>query len=95
MVEERVYVERGPSGLGIFLALVVIVSLVVVGVLWGSGALVVNRDAQNRVQVTFDPSRAENTGNDVLDKTGKALEHAGEKMERQAHKPANDRPTQR
>lgn len=95
MVEERVYVERGPSGLGIFLALVVIVSLVVVGVLWGSGALVVNRDAQNRVQVTFDPSQAENAGNDALDKTGKALEHAGEKMERQAHKPATERPIQR
>jgi hypothetical protein len=95
MVEERVYVERGPSGLGIFLALVVIVSLVVVGVLWGTGGLTVNRDAQNRVQVTFDPSRAQNAGNDALDKTGRALEHAGQKIERQAHKPTNERPVQR
>lgn len=95
MVEERVYVERGPTGLGIFLGLIVVVLVVVVGVLWGTGALVVGRDAQDRVQITYDPARAEHAGDDMLDKTGKALEHAGEKIERQAHKPNTERPVQR
>ncbi|HVX14699.1 MAG TPA: hypothetical protein VHC22_26155 [Pirellulales bacterium] len=93
MVDERVYVARGPSGLGIFLAIVVVL-LIVVGVLWGSGSLVVGHDANNRFQVTFDPGRAEHAGDDVLDKTGKALEHAGEKMQRQAHKPSPPQPAQ-
>jgi hypothetical protein len=95
MVEERVYVERGPSGLGIFLAIVILLMVIIGGVLWSSGALVVNRDAHNRVQVTFDPSRAENASDDMLDKTGKALEHAGQKIERQAHTPAHDQPVKR
>jgi uncharacterized membrane protein YqiK len=95
MVEERVYVERGPRGLGTFLAIVVVVFLIVAGVSWLSGALVVNHDAQNRVQITFDPSRAEHAGDDALDETGKALEHAGEKMQRQAHKTPPQPPVQR
>jgi hypothetical protein len=86
MVEERVYVERGPSALGVFLAIIVIAFLVVGGVLWSTGALVVGRDAQNRLQVTFDPARAENAGDDALEKTGQALEDAGEKIKRQARK---------
>lgn len=86
MVEERVYVERGPSALGVFLVIVVVAFVAVGAVLWGTGALVVNRDAQNRVQVTFDPARAEHAGDDALDKTGQALEDAGEKMQRQARK---------
>lgn len=94
MVEERVYVSRGPSGLGLFLGLV-LVALIVVGVLWGTGALTVQHDAQNRVQITLDPSQAEHAGDDALDKTGKALERAGEKIERQAHKPQNEQPVQR
>lgn len=93
MIDERVYVARGPSGLGIFLAFVVVL-LIVVGVLWGAGALVVGRDANNHLQVTFDTGRAEHAGDDVLDKTGKALEHAGENMQRQAHKPAPPQPAQ-
>jgi hypothetical protein len=95
MVEERVYVERGRSGLGIFLSIAIILLLVVGGILWSTGALVVNRDAQDRVHVTYDPSRAKNAGSDVLGKTGKALEHAGEKIERQAHKPTGREPVQR
>lgn len=95
MVEERVYVERGPSGLGMFLAIVILLMIVIGGVLWSTGALVVGRDAQDRVQVTFDPSRAENAGDDMLDKTGKALERTGRKIERQAHKPPNDQPARR
>ncbi|HQU43819.1 MAG: hypothetical protein B7Z73_03135 [Planctomycetia bacterium 21-64-5] len=88
MVEERVYVDRGPSGLGLFLGLLLVVAIVV-GVLWGTGALTVQQGPRNRVEVTFDPSRAEHAGDDVLDKTGKSLERAGEKMQRQANK--NDR----
>lgn len=86
MTEERVYVERGPSALGMFLAIIVIAFLVVGGVLWGTGALVINRDPQNRVQMTFDPDRAERAGDDALEKTGQALESAGEKLKRQARK---------
>lgn len=94
MVEERVYVERGPSGLGLLIGLLVVVGIVV-GVLWGTGALTMQRDAQNRVEITLDPSRAEHAGDDVLDKTGKALENAGEKMQRQSHNPQREQPTRR
>ena len=94
MVEERVYVQRGPSAAGLFLGLLIVVA-VVVGVLWGTGALTVGRDAQDRVQVTFDPARAKHAGDDALDKTGKALENAGEKIQRQAHKPERQEPVQR
>lgn len=86
MVEERVYVERGSRALGVFLAVIVIAVLVVGGVLWSTGALVVDRDAQNRVRMTFDPARAEHAGDDALEKTGQALEKAGEKVKRQARK---------
>lgn len=94
MVEERVYVQRGPSGLGVFLGLVIVVA-VVLAVLWGTGVMTVGRDAQNRVHVTFDARQADHAGNDMLDKTGKALEHAGQKLERQAHKPNAPEPVQR
>ena len=94
MVVERVYVNRGPSGLGLFLGLVLVL-LIVVGVLWGTGALTVRHDPQNRVEITLDPSRAEHAGDNALDKTGKALENAGEKMQRQAHKPDVQSPAQR
>lgn len=86
MVEERVYVERGPSALGVFLAIVVVAFIVVGAVLWSTGALIVNRDPQNRVQVTYDPARAEHAGDNALEKTGQALENAGEKIKRQARK---------
>ena len=94
MVEERVYVQRGPSAAGLFLGLLIVVAIIV-GVLWGTGALTVGRDAQNRVQVTFDPAQAEHAGDDALDKTGEALEHAGEKIQRQAHKPNRQERVQR
>lgn len=92
MAEERVYVERGPSALGVFLAIVVVAFLVVGGVLWSTGALLVNRDAQNRVQITYDPDRAEHAGDDALEKTGQALENAGDKIKRQARKNDAQRP---
>jgi hypothetical protein len=94
MVEERIYVQRGPSAAGLFLGLLIVVAIVV-GVLWGTGALTVGRDAHNRVQITLDPSQAEHAGDDVLDKTGKALENAGEKIQQQAHKPNPQEPAQR
>ena len=94
MVEERVYVQRGPSGVGLFLGLLAVLAIVV-GVLWGTGALTVRHDAQNRVQITLDPSQAEQAGDKALDKTGKALERAGEKIERQAHKPKPEQPANR
>jgi hypothetical protein len=86
MVDERVYVERGPSAGGVLLGLI-LVAAVVVAVLWGTGVMTVGRDAQNRVQITFDAGQAEHAGDDMLGKTGEALKHAGEKIERQAHKP--------
>ena len=91
MADERVYVERGPSGAGLFLGLLVVFAIVV-GVLWGTGALTVQRGPQDRVEVTFDPNRAEHAGDDMLDKTGQALERAGEKIQRQAHKPDREQP---
>jgi ABC-type transporter Mla subunit MlaD len=94
MVEERVYVQRGPSGVGVLLGLIV-VAAVVLAVLWGTGVMTVGRDAQNRLHITFDANQAEHAGDDVLDKTGKALEHAGERLERQAHKPNTPEPVQR
>ncbi|HWB14212.1 MAG TPA: hypothetical protein VG826_33605 [Pirellulales bacterium] len=94
MVEERVYVERGPSAVGVLLGLIVVVA-VVLAVLWGTGAMTVGRDPQNRFQITFDARQAEHAGDGMLDKTGKALEHAGEKLERQAHKPNAPEPVQR
>jgi len=94
MLEERVYVQRGPSGAGVLIGLIVVIA-VIVAVAWGTGVMTVGRDAQNRVHVTFDANRAEHAGDDVLDKTGKALEHAGEKLERQAHKPNAPEPVHR
>lgn len=94
MVEERVYVQRGPSAAGLFLGLLIVVAIVV-GVLWGTGALTVGRDAQDRVQVTLDPARAEDASSNALDKTGKALENAGAKIQQQAHKPNRQEPVQR
>lgn len=94
MVEERVYVQRGPSAAGLFLGLLIVVAIVI-GVLWSTGAMTVHRDPQNRVQITFDASQAEHAGDDALDKTGKALEHAGERIQQQAHKPQPNSPVQR
>jgi hypothetical protein len=94
MVEERVYVQRGPSVAGLFLGLIIVIAIVI-GVLWGTGTMTVHRDAQNRVQITFDASQAEHAGDAALDKTGKALERAGEKIEQQAHKPQPSEPVQR
>jgi hypothetical protein len=94
MVEERVYVDRGVSGVGLFLGLLLVVAIVG-GVLWATGALEVRRDPQNRVEITLDPSRAEHAGDDVIDKTGKALESAGEKMQRQTHRAPTEQPARR
>ena len=94
MLEERVYVQRGPSAAGLLLGLLIVVA-VIVGVLWGTGAMTVNRDAQNRVQITLDASQAEHASDKVLDKTGKALENAGEKIQRQANKPTPQEPVHR
>lgn len=86
MSDERIYVERSPSGVGLFLGLLVVVAIIA-AVLWGTGALTVRRGPQDRVQVTFDPGQAEQAGDEMLDKTGKALERAGDKIQQQAHKP--------
>lgn len=91
MASERIFVQGGPSGVGLFVGLLAVVAIVV-AVLWGTGALTVQRGPQDRVEVTFDPDRAEHAGDDVLDKTGKALERAGEKMQRQATKPNHEQP---
>lgn len=92
MVEERIYVQRGPSGVGLFLGLLVAVAIIV-AVLWGTGALTVRHDPQNRVEISLDPSQAEIASNRMLDKTGKAIESAGEKIQRQAHKSTDGPPT--
>jgi hypothetical protein len=94
MVEERIYVQRGPSAAGVVVGLIV-VAAVVLAVLWGAGVMTVRHDAQNRVQITFDGSQAEHAGDGMLDKTGKALEQAGEKIQRQAHQPTPPQPVQR
>ncbi|HEX5443525.1 MAG TPA: hypothetical protein VFW87_06840 [Pirellulales bacterium] len=86
MVQERVYVDRGISGPGLFFGLLVVV-LLAVGVLWATGALTVRQPAGGRVEVTFDASKAEDSTKHAMQKTGKALEHAGQKLERQAQKP--------
>jgi hypothetical protein len=86
MAQERVCVDRGISGPGLFIGLLAVV-LLAVGVLWATGALTVQRPGDGRVEVTFDASKAEDSTKHAMRKTGQALEHAGQKLERQAQKP--------
>lgn len=88
-VQERVYVDRGTSGAGLFLGLLAVV-VIAVGVFWATGALTVQRPADGRVEVTFDPAKAKDSSKHAMQKTGEALEHAGQKLERQAQKPDAD-----
>lgn len=84
--QERVYVDRGTSGGGLFLGLLAVVVLAV-GALWATGVLTVQRPAEGRVEVTFDSSKVKESSKQAMQKTGAALEHAGQKLERQAQKP--------
>ncbi|HEV3342975.1 MAG TPA: hypothetical protein VG125_21555 [Pirellulales bacterium] len=93
MVDEKICVRRGRSAAGVLLGLIVVVA-VVLAVLWGTGVMKVRHDAHG-VQITFDATQAEHAGDGMLDKTGKALEQAGEKLERQAHKPKAPQPIER
>lgn len=85
MVQERVYVDRGISGPGLFFGLLAVV-LLAVGVLWATGALTIQRPGDGRVEVTFDAYKAKDSGKQAMEKTGQALQHAGKKLERQAQK---------
>lgn len=89
-VQERVYVDRGISGPGLFFGLLAVV-LLAVGVLWATGALTVQQPADGRVEVTFDASKAKDSTKQAMQKTGEALEHAGQKLERQAQRPGDGR----
>lgn len=80
-VEERVYVDRGTSGVGLILGFLVVVA-VVIGVLWATGALSVRHDAEGRVEITVDPSQAEKASDKVIKKTGEAFEETGKKLQR-------------
>lgn len=82
-VEERVYVDRGASGVGLILGFLVVVAIVV-GVLWATGALSVRHDAGGRVEITVDPSQAEKASDKVMQKTGKTLEDTGKKLQQRS-----------
>jgi hypothetical protein len=79
-VEERVYVDRGTSGLGLILGFLVVVAIVV-GVLWATGSLSVRHEADGRVEISVDPSQAEHASDNVIKKTGQTLEKAGKQLQ--------------
>lgn len=86
---ETVCVDRGTSPAGLFLGLLAVIVLAV-GLLWATGALTVQKAGDGRVEVTLDASKAKQSGKQAMRKTGEALEHAGQKLERQAQKPTAD-----
>jgi hypothetical protein len=86
MVEERVYVQRQP-GLHILSALFISL-LIIIAALWMMGVITFAHAQGGPVVITVDFSKAEQASEKAVDKTGQALENAGEKLQQKAHKPA-------
>lgn len=86
MLEERVYVQRQP-GLHIFSALFVSL-IIIVAALWMMGVITFAHANGGPVVITVDFSKAEQASEKAVDKTGQALENAGENLRRKAHEPA-------
>lgn len=81
MVEERIYVPRNP-GLHILAAVSVSLAVMIVA-LWLMGVIEVSHPNGGPVVITVDISKAEQASKDAADKTGRALEHAGEKLQQE------------
>jgi dissimilatory sulfite reductase (desulfoviridin) alpha/beta subunit len=86
MLEERVYVQRQP-GLHILSALFVSV-LIIIAALWMMGVITVAHAQGGPVVITVDFTKAEQASEKAVEKTGQALENAGEKLRQKAHEPA-------
>jgi|SwirhisoilCB3_FD_contig_31_7830729_length_853_multi_5_in_0_out_0_1 hypothetical protein len=85
MLEERVYVQRQP-GVHILSALFVSL-LIIIAALWMMGVITVGHAQGGPVVITVDFSKAEQASEKAVDKTGQALENAGEKLRQKAHEP--------
>ena len=91
MIEERVYVQRQPGAH--ILAAIFVSLLVVILAMWLMGVMTVKHPDGGPVVITIDFSKAERASEDAADKTGQALERAGQKLrEKAAGAPAAHEP---
>ena len=92
MIEERVYVQRQP---GVHILAAIFVSLlIVILALWLLGVMTVKHVDGGPVVITIDFAKAERASQDAADKTGEALERAGQEL-REKSRPAPAQPAQR
>jgi hypothetical protein len=93
MVEQRVYIERRPGAH--VLGAVLVSLIIIIGALWMMGVITVAKNG-SQVVITVDFSKAEKASQDAADKTGQALERAGEKLREKSHPtiPATESPVQ-